>query len=402
MRMVLPVLFVVAMGCGRDGFIDPQTFEEGPLHLRGTLTLSPQKKSLLNIEIPTRVELTVVGSEPATVQQTAFTSLRRFDAMTDEVTVTPMALGATSLENLRLTQPGVTITIDKVVAKIGGEAVNVSGTVMTSGGDVIDQTSFTGTFALAKETGGAKLQLRSVRPSGALRPFDELDIRVEQPLSVSDLGQLKVLQNGAPITFAMQTGSRPFTNLFRIRATELMVPGARLSLGGSVGHGGVAMVIPSEPQVKVEDVVGGWQFTSFEPQGTVKTLVGDGPPVADALVQVANGATTWRREVVPAGAQRLTLWVQALSSSGGQAVHGSTARVAVSTVPGAGNVLANVEPSIACKVDTFTFCSAWREVSFDVSALSGRTLYVEASSTAPSFFGPVHDGFLVAEPHFGN
>ncbi|MBL8933236.1 MAG: hypothetical protein JNM69_01705 [Archangium sp.] len=370
--------------------------------MRGTLTLSPQKKSALNVEIPTRVELTIVGSAPVTMQQTAITTLRRFDAMPDEVTVRPMALGATSLEHLRLSQPGVTITIDQAVAKIGGEAVNVSGTVMTSAGDVIDQTTFTGTFALAKETGGSKLQLRSVRPSGALRPFDELDVRAEQPLAVADLSQLKVLQNGVPITFAMQTGSRPFTNLFRIRATELMVPGARLTLGGAVTHGDVAMVVPSEPQVKVEEVVGGWQFTSFEPRGTVKTLVGSGAPVADPLVQVANGATTWRREVVPAGARRLTLWVQALASTEGPMLAGTPARVTVSTVPGAGNVLAEVEPSVACSIDTFTFCSAWKEVSFDVSTLGGRSLYVEASSTAPSFFAPVHAGFLVAEPRFGN
>lgn len=388
------------MGCGR---IEPQTFEEGPLHLRGTLTLSPQKKSLLNLEIPTRVEMTIVGFEPANVRQTAFTSLRRFDATTDEVTVGPAPLGATSLERLRLTQPGVTISIEKAVTKLGGEAVQVSGTVMTSAGDVLDETTFTGTLALAKETGGAKVQLRSVRPSGALRPFDELEIRAEQPLSASDLAQLKVLQNGAPVVFAIGAGSRPFTNVFRIRATELMVSGARLSLGGAVTHDDVALVVPSEPQVKVEDVVGGWQFTSFEARGTTMTVMGDGPPVAEPLVQVANGATTWRREIVPTGARRLTLWVRGLSSGNGQQVAGgSTARVAVSTVPGAANVLANVETSVACKVDPFTFCSAWREVSFDVSALGGHTLFVEASSTAPSFFGPVHDGFLVAEPHFGN
>lgn len=390
------------MGCGRIELTDPQTFEEGPLHLGGTLTLNPQKKSLLNLEIPTRVEMTIVGFEPVTVRQTAFASLRRFDATTDEVTVGPAALGATSLERLRLTQPGVTISIEKAVTKLGGEAVQVSGTVMTSAGDVLDQTTFTGTLALTKETGGAKLQLRSVRPSGALRPFDELEVRAEQPLSVSDLAQLKVSQNGAPVVFAMETGSRPFTNVFRLRASELMASGARLSLGGAVGHGGVTMVVPSEPQVKVEDVVGGWQFTSFEPQGTVKPVMGDGPPVAEPLVQVANGATTWRRELVPAGARRLTLWVRGLSTGNGQVAGGSTARVAVSTVPGAANVLANVETSVACKVDAFTFCSAWREVSFDVSALGGRTIFVEASSTAPSFFGPVHDGFLVAEPHFGN
>lgn len=402
MRMVLLVSVVVAMGCGRIELTDPQSFEEGPLHLRGTLTLTPQKKSQLNIEIPTGVELTIVGSAPTTAPQTAFTSLRRFDATTAEVTVTPMALGATAFEKLRLSQPGVTISIEKVVAKLGGEAVNVSGSVTTSAGDVIDQTTFTGTFAVAKEPGGGKLQLRSVRPSGALRPFDQLDIRVEQPLSVSDLAQLKVLQNGAPITFAMETGSQPFTNRFRIRATELMAPGATLSLGGSVGHGGVAMAIPSEPQVKVEAVVGGWQFTSFEAQGTVKTVVGDGPPVTDPLVQVANGATTWRRELVPAGARRLTLWVRGLSSSNGQGARSAGARVAVSSVPGAADVLANVEPSAACNVEPFTFCSAWKEVSFDVTGLGGRTLYVEATSTERSFFEPVHEGFLVAEPHFGN
>lgn len=403
MRTVLMIFLVVTAGCGRDGLIDPQTFEEAPLHLRGTLSLSPQKKGLLNIEIPTRVEFTIVGSEPASVPQTGFTSLRRFDAMTDEVTLTPMALGATSLERLNLTQPGVSIAIDKVVATIGGASVAVSGTVSTFAGDVVDQTPFTGTLALTKEVGGAKVQLRSVRPSGALRPFDELEVRAEQPLSVSDLAQLKVLQNGAPITFAMLTGSRPFTNVFRIRATELMASGARLSLGGSAGHGGVAMVIPSEPQVKVEDVVGGWQSTSFEARGDARMLVGDGrPPVAEPVMQVSNGAAIWRREVVPAGARRLTLWVQSLSTSGSQLVHGSTARVSVSTEPGAATVLANIQPSVGCKVDGFTFCSAWTEVSFDVTALAGRTLFLEASSTMPSFFGPVHDGFQVAEPHFGN
>lgn len=390
------------MGCGRDGLLEPQTFEEGALHLRGTLTLNAQKKSVLNLEIPARAEFTILGAAPANSPQTAFTSLRRFDAMTDEVAVKPAALGATSLEHLRLTQTGITISIDQVVAKIGGDAVNVSGTVMTSAGDVFDQTSFTGTLALAKETGGAKVQLRSVRPSGALRPFDELDIRVEQPLSVSDLAELKVLQNGAPITFAMQTGSQPFTNQFRIRATELMTPGARLSLGGAVVHEGAPLMIPTEPQVKVEDVVGGWQSTSFEGSGKVQTNLSNGPPVAEAVMQVSNGAAIWRREVVPAGARRLTLWAQSLSTSGSQLVHGTTAKVAVSTVPGAATVLASVEPSLACKVDHFTFCSAWSEVTFDVSALQGKTLYLEVNSTVPSFFGSVFDGFQVAEPHFRN
>ena len=69
---------------------------------------------------------------------------------------------------------------------------------------------------------------------------------------------------------------------------------------------------------------------------------------------------------------------------------------------GAADVLANVEPSAACNVEPFTFCSAWKEVSFDVTGLGGRTLYVEATSTERSFFEPVHEGFLVAEPHFGN
>lgn len=86
-------------------------------------------------------------------------------------------------------------------------------------------------------------------------------------------------------------------------------------------------------------------------------LVGDGrPPVAEPVMQVSNGAAIWRREVVPAGARRLTLWVQSLSTSGSQLVHGSTARVSVSTEPGAATVLANVEPSVGCKVDGFTFC----------------------------------------------
>ncbi|MDP1922780.1 MAG: hypothetical protein Q8L14_41440 [Myxococcales bacterium] len=402
MRTLLILLGVISTGCGRGDLLEPQNVAEGALHLRGRLTVSPAKKGLLNIEIPAQVDFTIVGSEPLGTSQTAFTSARRFDGMTQPVTVRPLALGATALENLRLAQTGVSIEVENVVATVGGGAVTVRGSVSTFAGDVLDQTTFTGTLLLTREPGGANVQLRSVRPNGALRPFDELEVRVEQPVSSSDLTNLTVLQNGTPITVSVLATSTPFTNVFRVRANELMLPGARLTLAGDVSHGQVALTVPSAPQVKVEDVVGGgWQSTSFEERGKPKPVAADAPPAAGPLMQVSNGASIWRREVVPPTARRLTLWVQSLSTSQ-QAPYGATAKVAASTQPGSATVLAGVEPSHACKVDHFSLCSAWTEVSYDVSGLTGRTLYLEANSTVPAQLGNLFDGFQVAEPHFEN
>lgn len=352
---------------------------------------------LTGTPVPTTLEFTVIGRDPLSKSQTAMTSVRALGGRTEPVVTTLTATGV-SFELLRLSDGEMSIEVEPFVARVGGPRVTISGTISLISGDVIDSTPFTGEVGIKEEPGGAKLQLRSSRRSGALRPFDELELRVEQPLAREELNGLTVLENGVPVEVAVDAVFKPFSNVFRVQSTKLLEPGATLTLAGAVSHAGAALVVPSTPQVVVETPVGGWQSTSFE--ASASTRSGDGTPVSGTVVHIVNGAAVWRREVVPAGARQLKLWARSLAIVSESSSSGP--EIIMVTEAGKAQLLARVDATTACKVDHFTFCSEWRELSVDVSSLSGRTVYLEATSSAQTFVAPLQSGFQLGEPAFSN
>lgn len=392
MRTAAGILGLILTGCG----VDSSQLSEAPPSFRGTVTLKPQKATLTGTPVPTTLEFTLIGRDPLSKSQTAMASVRSFDGRTEPVVTTSTATGV-RFELLRLSPRGFSIDFEPFVARVRGPRVNVSGTISLMSGDVIDFTPFTGEVGIEAEPGGAELQLRSSRPSGALRPFDELELRLEQPVAMEELRELQVMENGAPLEVSFDAVFKPFSNLYRVQSSRLLEPGAKLTLAGAVSHAGAALVVPSNPQVVVETPVGGWQSTSFEARANTRTV--DGAPVSPVM-HVVDGAAVWRREVVPAGARQLKLWARSLAIASQAAPSGP--EIILVTEAGTARVLARVDATNACKVDHFTFCSEWRELSVDVSGLSGRTAYLEATSSAQTFVAPLQSGFQLGEPAFSN
>jgi hypothetical protein len=393
---------LVSMGCGRGAILEPQT-SVGPSQLfwRGQLTVQPARASRLAVEVPSVVEFTFVGGD-VSLAQTGFVSVRRFDAATQTADVRPLGSGSFALGALRLVQPQVLLTLSPVTVTPGGGPITVSGRVMTTAGDVVDEFDFSGRLTVTREPGGARARLQSARPSGALRPYDALELRFEQPVSLAWLSGVRIDAAGAPITFQLMPGSLTYSNRWRLAPTSLLEASAALTLEGEVGG---AVVLPNEPQVRVEALGEGWQFTSFEPgrQTPPSTWVVGAPTQPVTLVR--DGAAAFRRLDVPPSARRLTLWARALTTADANraGVPGSSVRVV--TTPGSFTEWMTAASATTCALPAvdlapFKGCTGWQQLQLDVTALQGQPLFLDVSSRAPSFFEPVGDAFLVGEPAF--
>jgi hypothetical protein len=163
-------------------------------------------------------------------------------------------------------------------------------------------------------------------------------------------------------------------------------------------------VLPSAPQVAVETVTGGWQFTSFETRSAAPPsgLLAGAP--TQPLQFVADGATVFRRELVPTSARRMTVWTRSLTSAP-DTMPQEGGRVAMFTRPGSWVVMTDSVPAAACTLDAsalspYRACSEWKQLTLDVTALRGQALYLEVSSSRGWFFNPLSDAFLIGEPAF--
>jgi hypothetical protein len=234
-----------------------------------------------------------------------------------EIVIEDGAVAVTPGGSLGLDELRITLRDNDGDGAIDGADGQAAGSWQRALGDIFDQTTYTSVVAAGLDTTATTASLSVARPSGALLPFDAMDVRFQEPLREADVREhLRVLADGTTITGELTlTATGGLVTAARLQPDTFLGFGAQVTLdlaglhdpaGNALAASGAQLSVVADPgpladNTGFESGLAGWiavgqadtrgAFQGFAPvAGAAQAVVREGGTLAAAL-DVAGDAT---------------------------------------------------------------------------------------------------------------